>query len=289
MNSKLIDEGRHESPAWCVDRAAGVICQQGHVGAAPDARHPIISNAEYLPHLPNPDAPVSCPPASDSTGSFIDRANEHETAGRSAEDDWRLALHEAAHVALHLINGDEVCGTTIVPDGDCEGRTWGPQGVATASFAGAIWNADSISECEVSLDSKGGAFVIVRQAVIALMAGYAAETVFLRGTKPKYIAYDVPQARRLAGFVCRNMASILAFMEHGYQEAEALVEQHKTVVVAIAQALIDHPKRTLDRAEIDAVIAPALAAQAAADESKRRADWITVLKNAGKFAAGLEG
>jgi hypothetical protein len=266
-----------------------VICQQGHVGAAPDARHPNLSNSEDIPTLPNPDAPVSCPSASDSTGSFIDQANEHETAGRSPEDDWRLALHEAAHVALHLINGDDVCGTTIVPDGDCEGRTWGPQGAASASFAGAIWNADSISECEVSLDSKGGAFVIVRQAVIALMAGYAAETVFLRDTKPKYIAYDVPQARRLAGFVCRNMASILAFMEHGYQEAQELVEQHKDVVQAIAQALIDHPKRTLDSVEIDAVIAPVLAAQAAADEHKRRADWRSVEKNAANFPLDWKG
>jgi hypothetical protein len=129
----------------------------------------------------------------------------------------------------------------------------------------------------------------VRQAVIALMAGYAAETVFLRDTKPKYIAYDVPQARRLAGFVCRNMASILAFMEHGYQEAQELVEQHKDVVQAIAQALIDHPKRTLDSVEIDAVIAPVLAAQAAADEHKRRADWRCVENNAAEFAARENG
>jgi hypothetical protein len=83
-------------------------------------------------------------------------------------------------------------------------------------------------------------------------------------------------------------ASVAAFIEHGYQESLALVEQHKTVVRAIAQALIDHPKRTLDSAEIDAVIAPVLASQAAADESKRRADRIAVLKNAGDFAAGLE-
>ena len=66
------------------------------------------------------------------------------------------------------------------------------------------------------------------------------------------------------------------------------VEQHKAVVVAIAQALIDHPKRTLEGAEIDAVIAPVLAANAAADGRKRRADWIAVLENAGAFAAGLE-
>jgi hypothetical protein len=77
-------------------------------------------------------------------------------------------------------------------------------------------------------------------------------------------------------------------IEHGYQEALALVEQHKTVVVAIAQALIDHPKHTLNSLEIDAVIAPALAAQAAANERERRADWRCVENSAAEFTAGLE-
>jgi len=38
--------------------------------------------------------------------------------------------------------------------------------------------------------------------------------------------------------------------------------------------------------EIDAVIAPVLAAQAAADESKRRADWRRVENSAVEFASG---
>jgi hypothetical protein len=274
MNDKLIDEGRHESPAWCVDRAAGVICQQGHVGGAP------LPN----PDLPNPDAPVSCPPASDSIG-LINRADEHEDgAGRSAEDDWRIALHEAGHVVTHLVLGDEICGVTIFPDAECAGRTWGPQGVRAA----ALWNADSLSEPGVSRNGDvRGVFSIVQAGVIAMMGGCAAEMLFL-GDPPKYIASDVPSANYIAGFVCRTTASVAAFIEHGYQESLALVEQHKTVVQAIAQALIDHPKRTLDSAEIDAVIVPVLAAQAAADESKRRADWIAVVNNAGTFTAGLE-
>ena len=59
--------------------------------------------------------------------------------------------------------------------------------------------------------------------------------------------------------VCSTTASVVAFIEHGYQEALALVEQYKTVVAAIAQALVE--KRTLNSAEIDAVIVPALAAK----------------------------
>jgi hypothetical protein len=243
-----------------------------------------LSNSEDIPTLPNPDAAVSCPPASDSTGSLIHRASEHETAGRSAADDWRIALHESGHVITHLLNNNEICGVTIVPDGECAGRTWGAQG----AHAAAVWNADSISHHDISRHGDvGDIFFIVQKAVIGLMGGCAAEMVCLDGP-PKYIASDVPSANRLAGLVCRNMASVAAFIEHGYQEAQELVEQHKTVVQAIAQALIDHPKRTLDSAEIDAVIAPVLAAQAAADEHKRRADWIAVLENANTFTVELE-
>jgi hypothetical protein len=230
--------------------------------------------------IPNPDAEVcSFPPASDSTGSLIHRASEHETAGRTAEDSWRIAAHEGGHVIVHLILGDEVCGVTIVPDGECAGRTWGPQG----AHAAALWNADTITDHAISGDSDvGGIFSIVQKAVIGLMGGCAAEMVLLDGP-PKYIGSDVPSANRLAGFVCRNMASVAAFIEHGYQEAQALVEEHKAVVQAIAQALID--KRTLDGAEIDAVIAPVLAAQAAAEERKRRADWRCVENSAAEFSA----
>jgi hypothetical protein len=55
---------------------------------------------------------------------------------------------------------------------------------------------------------------------------------------------------------------------------------------AAEMVLLDGPpKRTLDGAEIDAVIATVLAAQAAADEHKRWADWRSVEKNAAEFAA----
>lgn len=248
-------------------------------------RHPIISKQAHAPVLPpNPGAPVSCPSASDSTGSFIHRASEHETAGRSAEDDWRIALHESGHVVAGLVLGDSIAGSTIVPDAESAGRTWGPQGVRAA----AVWNADRLSEPGVSRNGDvRGVFSIVQAGVIAMMGGCAAEMLFL-GDPPKYIFSDVPSANYIAGFVCRTKASVAAFVEHGYQESLALVEQHKDVVQAIAQALIDHPKRTLDSAEIDAVIAPVLAAQAAAEKHKRQADWIAVLENANTFTAELE-
>jgi hypothetical protein len=57
------------------------------------------------------------------------------------------------------------------------------------------------------------------------------------------------------------------------QEALAIIQENKPVLLALAQALIDHPERTLNAAEIDAVIAQPLARQALAAEQGRRAAW----------------
>jgi hypothetical protein len=63
------------------------------------------------------------------------------------------------------------------------------------------------------------------------------------------------RSSQAARIICRTDASRAAFIEHCYQEAFAIIEESKPVVLALAQALIDHPERTLNAAEIDAVIA----------------------------------
>jgi hypothetical protein len=206
---------------------------------------------------------------------------ESREAGRSKADDWRIAVHEAGHVLIHRIYGNEV-SVTIVPDAECSGKTWWPEGVDAAALDNCI--AGGITGYRN--DDINGVFSIVQQSVIALMAGGAAEMALLGDHPPKYIGSDIPNASHFARMVCSNTASVVAFIEHGYQESLALVEQYKTVVAAIAQALID--KNTLTNAEIDAVIVPALVAQAAAEKSERQADWNAVLNNAASFTADTE-
>jgi hypothetical protein len=268
MNNVSIGEGHRESPARCVDQAAAAICQQGCGGSSS-----------------NPDAEV-VPPASDSIGLGCDAANATIGADRSAEDSWRVAIHESGHVLVHRHLNHEICGVSIVPDGKYSGKTWGPQGNVHAA---AVWGPECVArlaDSGVSGDGDvNGLFSGVQAGVMGLMAGCAAEMTFLGSGPPRYIGSDVPRASDLAGYVCRTTASIEAFIEFCYQESLAIVEQHKTIVLAIARALIDHPNRTLDGAEIDAVIVPALAAKAAADEHKRRADWAKVLTNAAEFTA----
>jgi hypothetical protein len=56
-------------------------------------------------------------------------------------------------------------------------------------------------------------------------------------------------------------------------ETQAILRDHQHVVLALAQALIDHPERTLNAAEIDAVISQTLAREALAAEQGRRTAW----------------
>ena len=102
-----------------------------------------------------------------------------------------------------------------------------------------------------------------------------------RSSPPHFIESDAYAAIAVARIICRTDASRAAFIEHCYQEALALIEENKSVVLALAQALIDHPERTLNAAEIDAVIAQTLARQALAAEQGRRAAWRQVTERYG--------
>jgi uncharacterized membrane protein YtjA (UPF0391 family) len=62
-------------------------------------------------------------------------------------------------------------------------------------------------------------------------------------------------------------------VEHVRRKRFTIIEENKPVVLALAQALIDHPERTLHAAEIDAVISQTLAREALAVEQARRAVW----------------
>jgi hypothetical protein len=121
-----------------------------------------------------------------------------------------------------------------------------------------------------------------------MMGGVAAEMAWLGDSPPRFMGSDLPNANGLASLVCRTTPSVAAFIEFCYQESLAIILENKSVVVALAQALIDHPDRTLNSSEIDAVIVPALAAQAAADKIERRERWLQVEQNAADFGAGLE-
>ena len=89
----------------------------------------------------------------------------------------------------------------------------------------------------------------------------------------------------IAWIICRTDASRPSFIAHCFQEALALIDENKSVVLALAQALIDHPERTLNAAEIDAVITQTLASQALAAEQGRRAAWRQLTERVAEITA----
>ena len=59
-------------------------------------------------------------------------------------------------------------------------------------------------------------------------------------------------------------------------------------MLALANALIDHPERTLNSAEIDQCIAGTLHRETMKAEIERQRKWVKVLENATDFIADLE-
>ena len=136
-----------------------------------------------------------------------------------------------------------------------------------------------------SRDAVHDIFSTVQGRVIGMMGGGAAEMAILGDSPPRFIESDVDSANAIAGIVCRTDANCSAFIEHCYQEALAIIETKKPVLLALAQALIDHPERTLNAAEIDAVIAQTLARHAFAAEQARRAAWQQVTERVAEITS----
>jgi hypothetical protein len=240
--------------------------------------------------------PTAC---AETAGSLLETA-----AARSPI--WRTGVHEAGHICASRFQNLEVAGSTVVEGPDYSGLTWASgsnralRGKAAfdcdgeaAHDAVAVRVAASISRfvpaAGESRDDAADIFSGVQAHTIAMMAGGAAEMVFLGDAPPLFMASDLLSANAISGIVCHTRASIAAFVEYAFQEALALIEQNKPVVLALAQALIDHPERTLNGVEIDQVIADALDREAMKTEIARRANWADVLTNAATFAAhGLE-
>ncbi len=201
---------------------------------------------------------------------------------------WRTAIHEAGHVCCSRYLNLEVAGSTIVEGPSYSGVTWGPGSARALRGKAAYDDAGSAAHDAVAgrvadrilrfMPGPGeprvdDVFSGVQACTIELMAGGAAEKVFFGDAPPKFMASDMLGARAIAGVVCQTPASVTAFVEHCFQEALVINEENRPVVFALAQALVDHPERTLNGTEIDAVISSAIAAKLMEDEMSRRRRW----------------
>lgn len=203
---------------------------------------------------------------------------------RSPVDDWRVCLHEAGHVVVGRVLGEEVGGVTIVEGPDFSGKTWGPQG--NLARLSSVDEAPDLCEQLAGVMPGPGEprieaaeiFAHVHVRVVDLCAGTAAETL-LHPKDEAWIAHsDIRQARALASIICSS--AIDTYLLFGLAEAKALILRHRAAVLAIAQALLI--ARTLNCEQIDGIIA-------SAPEQARRVEWRNVLKSAADFAASVIG
>jgi hypothetical protein len=182
---------------------------------------------------------------------------------------------------------------TVVADGKFAGRVWGPGGEQFLGDGSQDVCAEVIHELtpfwprigEPRDDAAEFQVHAIRRTV-ELLAGSEGERVLLE--EPLVGAVDDnKQALRFARLVCVSPASVEAFLSYAAAEARALLEQYRDLVSALADCLI--AKRTMTGAEVDAVLAAALAKSDLEIEHRRRAAWAKVAERARIFEAAHHG
>jgi hypothetical protein len=198
--------------------------------------------------------------------------------GRSYDDDVRIAIHEAGHVVAARLLGHEVGGVTVNPDAarGYEGLCWGVG--HKEAFAKGRGDASNVREALAPMMPTAGedrvsvsdVFGNVHAECLQLLAGRVAERILLED-EPVAPADDLRQARELAMLICTSEEAIEAFIAHCDIAARDLLLPYGDVLMVLSTVL--RIKRTLDGAEIDALISDLQARKAAAIERHRRSDW----------------
>ena len=187
----------------------------------------------------------------------------HVLGRRSPETDRRIAIHEAGHVVAGRALGQLVGGVTIEPGPGYSGATWGPD-----SDPSRFCSSEEIIETCVTLATLMPAFgeprddlavdlIHTHARVVELLAGTEAERQLFTDAPPLEAPHDVAEAGAHAALICCSHVAGRAFLAYAKIEASELIRLHRHRVQAVADALVE--RRTLDGAEIDAVIADASA------------------------------
>jgi hypothetical protein len=206
---------------------------------------------------------------------------------RTRQEDYKIALHEGGHVVVGRALGGEIGGATITPTEFFSGRVWGPNGDPSHLGSGF----DVCSEARPYLprlgEPRSDAAELFTHAIgrcIELAAGTASEKLFFPDDESLAASDDQRQSSAFAELLCCTPPAISAFLVYAASEAAALLDEHRDVVIAVADALIE--RRTMTGEQIDQIIADALALEDLAAERERRAAWAKTIASAAAFACG---
>jgi hypothetical protein len=132
-------------------------------------------------------------------------------------------------------------------------------------------------------------YIRAQTMVVELVAGSIAESSLFPDLPPLRAEHDQIEPRTVAAIACASPRSVDAMLAYAEVEAENLIREHLSVVLALVDALMASPKGKLTDQQVDAVIESAVDREHHLTfEVGRRADWRCVENNAAEFAAGLE-
>jgi hypothetical protein len=102
-----------------------------------------------------------------------------------------------------------------------------------------------------SRDAAAVEIIGLQDLIVSKVAGIKSELLFIGSALPHTDHY-IEEARALASLIVRPRA-VDTYIRYAQAEARAILTEHHDAVVALAEELFT--RRTLDRAEIDGVIA----------------------------------
>jgi hypothetical protein len=97
------------------------------------------------------------------------------------------------------------------------------------------------------------------------------------------MAYRQIEAEAFAAVAVASPRAVPAFLEYCRAEASGVINDHRDVALAIADALVGVGE--LSGAMVDEIIAGAISRQTLKIEIQRRADWARTCENAKRFQA----
>ncbi len=216
-------------------------------------------------------------------GSGHDEVDEYDTLlaslGRTEEHDQRVCLHELGHFLVNRITGrSSISEVTINPGDRYEGIC---RGARRAAFVNSSVTSIDASDVRTIIQPQMAAegedrgptadvFQSVVDACTEFMAGIVAEKMLLEG-EPSSGSDDLRQATELASLICKSRPAVAAFLAFCERQAFDLLAEHVTLLMGMSIVL--RLRRTMTGEELDAAIVTVLAADAAAVERRRRADW----------------
>jgi hypothetical protein len=216
---------------------------------------------------------------------------------RSPEYNGRVAAHEVGHAFLARALGSNVHSVTIVPGLGYEGRCMrsGPPSQLNLDENPEAETQEVVDVCarlekltpEIGSGRVESAEFYVRAQIncTELVGGRACELLLYPDLPPLPAEHDHIEARAFAAVACAAPPAIGALIAYAEAEASALLEANLPVVLALVEVIIE--RGMLTGAEVDEVIAAAVAQKTRDEERSRRIEWARVQQSAANFAARI--